>query len=265
MKRISSKLMVGIIAFFAISCAPPPEVTTTVSCRMTKFSIDSEQKLTIELDEKKHITQVIFGNTDSTLVVEYNSNGRIGSARLNDSENKTTRYTTYTYNSKGLVSKSTDYTVSADDNLTEVAYQAYKYNPKNQLSKRFYYMRGASVTYQLVGYHFFDYNRAGNATHEEIYNDAGLMHVIEYEYETGTNPFRLLFFLFNRFPFEHHETISTNNIKKAVWRDAENTILSPSYVSSYEYNEDNYPTKESRLLISEGGDGFSMSFTYECK
>jgi hypothetical protein len=223
---------------------------------ISELKIDSITVAKFYYDTKFRIKNVeVFDSTTGSIIKEtldltYNSESRNTRIDYFDSLKNNLKIVNLDYDPGKLLVKMTDNYKDSTFTLTEMQHITFDHNGNENIITEFHYYQkdGATV---MDRYFTFSYNSKGNVVIKKEFEKtpyevtAQLKYITEYEYDDKSNPFLNTTFLYGYSSYSKANA-TTVNIKKAI-----GTFMTTSYSSEFEYNEDGYPTKETRLYFGE--------------
>lgn len=259
-------LTAGIsLLFLAASCntddtaKPQQEVN---NCRLTKMTVAGTDVITYQYDAQKQLQKAEYSGdaAGDNYVKEYtyDAAGRVSKETFKSADGDTFSYFTFEYEANNLLKKIAFY--SRDNQGSTLVHQYNRvidYDANGQVEKVSTYAPENHTT--ASRYDVYTYDAKGNVTKIEEFVQNGTSTVndvsTEYTYDSKKNPYLGATFL-----GVGAEMFSKNNIasRKETYHLSG---LTKMYTHTYQYNEKEYPAKET---INTGSQSYQVDREYSC-
>jgi len=241
----SYKLLFLLLLFSFVACKKSSDTVTSKNEEkqlLEKILVDSKLYKEFIYDENSKLVEMNEYYNDSVFnseTYQYNENGWLEKRTYNGYVDF------YEYNENGLLMSYTNsYTKANYHRKTE-----YQYNSSDFIQKGTLYFNG-----EKWGYVEYKYDYKNNTIERKEFEDQDnfLSTEIRVEFDDYKNPYPL------NLPLD---MIQKNNIKKSYNYSAVMSALPPEYESSFEYNSNRYPTKETRTYAVRGTKTYEYLYT----
>jgi len=291
MKNIITIAAVIVLFAFVIESCKKDSSSNVVAakrqlCYVTKQSKGADMLYEFIYDTTStllRINEYSKGALSNYSVYEYNSLRRKSVVRSYDGNNNATHYTTFDYLPTGYIKSASKYEKIKNGDFVKTYRNDYQYTNSGQVIKESFYsidtlnQTGSSAKlYKIIAY---SYDVKGNAVSvtvsevKETTNYYGGSNVSETIYQIETLDYDGKYNLFKELPsvlssdlplYTELNSISASNATKVIFNNLRGDILAQSYTTTYEYNEQGYPTKQTVIPIG-GGSQTVYTFDYKCK